>query len=113
MLAKQAAGFAWDAYFRALGLEGVETLVVRQPAFFRELGRMAQGVPLSEWKTYLRWHLLRATAAYLSSPFEREAFAFNGTTLEGIPRCRPLATIATWLCPLPSSTIRPRRRLRS
>ena len=85
MLAKGAGGFAWDAYFRGLELEGIENLVVRQPAFFRELGRMAQGVPLSEWKTYLRWHLLRATAGYLSSPFEREAFAFNGTTLEGIP----------------------------
>ena len=83
VLAKEASGFAWDAYFRALGRDGAESLLVRQPAFFRELGRMAQGVPLSEWKTYLRWHLLRAAAPYLSSSFEREAFAFNGTTLEG------------------------------
>lgn len=89
MLAKQASGFAWDAYFRALGLDDAENLVVRQPAFFRELGRMAQGVPLSEWKTYLRWHLLRAAAGYLSSPFEREGFAFNGTTLEGTQALPP------------------------
>ena len=89
MLARQAGGFAWDAYFRALGLNGVENVVVRQPAFFRELGRMVQDVPLSEWKTYLRWHVLRATAGYLSSPVEREAFAFNGTTLEGIPTLPP------------------------
>ena len=89
MLAKHASGFAWDAYFRALGLDDAETLVLRQPAFFRELGRMAQGVSLSEWKTYLRWHLLRATASYLSSPFEREAFAFNGTTLEGTQALPP------------------------
>lgn len=89
MLARQAGGFSWDAYFRALGLDGVDNLVVRQPAFFRELGRMAQGVPLAEWRTYLRWHALRATAGYLSSAFEREAFAFNGTTLEGIPALPP------------------------
>jgi predicted metalloendopeptidase len=89
MLAKHAPGFAWDAYFRALGLEGNEPLLVRQPAFFKEVGRMAQGVPLPEWKTYLRWHLLRATAGYLSSPFERETFAFNGTTLEGTPALPP------------------------
>jgi putative endopeptidase len=89
MLAKHASGFAWDAYFSALGLEGAENLVVRQPAFFRELGRMTQGVSLAEWKTYLRWHLLRATAGYLSSPFEREAFAFNGTTLEGTQALPP------------------------
>jgi putative endopeptidase len=89
MLATQASGFAWDAYFRALGLDDAETLVLRQPAFFRELGRMAQGVSLSEWKTYLRWHLLRAAAGYLSSPFAREAFAFNGTTLEGTQALPP------------------------
>jgi putative endopeptidase len=50
---------------------------------------MAQGVPLPEWKTYLRWHLLRTTAGYLSFPFEREAFAFNGTTLGGTPALPP------------------------
>ncbi|HSB70993.1 MAG TPA: M13 family metallopeptidase [Candidatus Methylomirabilis sp.] len=83
-LAKHAAGFAWDAYFHALGLDGVKTLLVRQPLFFRDVGRMARGVPPADWRTYLRWHLLRATAGYLSAPFVREAFAFNGTTLEGI-----------------------------
>jgi predicted metalloendopeptidase len=89
MLGKHAPGFAWDAYFRALGQEGHAPLLVRQPAFFKEVGRMAQGVPLPEWRTYLRWHLLRATAGYLSPPFEREAFAFNGTTLEGTPALPP------------------------
>jgi predicted metalloendopeptidase len=89
MLAKRAPGFAWDAYFRALGLEDMGQFVIRQPAFFRELGRLAQGVPLSEWKPYLRWHLLRATAGYLSSPFQREAFAFNGTTLAGTQALPP------------------------
>jgi len=88
-LATQAPGFAWEAYFRALGLDAREPLVVRQPAFLREVGRMAQDVPLAEWKTYLRWHLLRATAGYLSSPFERDAFAFNGTTLEGTQALPP------------------------
>ncbi len=89
VLAKEASGFAWEAYFRALGLDGPESLLVRQPAFFRELGRMAQGVPLPEWKTYLRWHLLHTMAAYLSAPFVNEAFAFNGRTLEGTQALPP------------------------
>ena len=88
-LGMRAPGFAWDAYFRALGLDNLETLVIRQPKFFRELGLMAAGVPLSDWKTYLRWHLLRATARYLNSPFEREAFAFNGTILQGTQELPP------------------------
>jgi predicted metalloendopeptidase len=89
MLARHASGFAWEAYFRALEPGDTDTLVLRQPVFFRELGRMAQGVPLSEWRTYLRWHLLRATAGYLSSPFVDEAFAFYGTTLAGTKALPP------------------------
>jgi putative endopeptidase len=88
-LAKRAPGFEWNAFFRDLALAGVKTLLVRQPKFFRELGRMATAVPLSEWKTYLRWHLLRATASYLSSPFEGEAFDFNGKILEGTQELLP------------------------
>ena len=88
-LATRAAGFAWEEYFRALRLEGPDAVLVRQPAFLRELGRMAQGMALSEWKPYLRWHLVRATAGYLSSPFVREAFAFNGATLEGTKELPP------------------------
>jgi predicted metalloendopeptidase len=88
-LGTRASGFEWDAYFRWLGLDNLETLIIRQPKFFRELGLMAAGVPLSDWKTYLRWHLLRATARYLNSPFEREAFAFNGTILQGTQELPP------------------------
>ncbi len=82
-LAAHAPGFAWDGYFRALPMDPPDAVLVRQPAFLEELGRMARGVAVSEWKTYLRWHLLRATASYLSSAFVQAAFAFNGTILEG------------------------------
>ena len=88
-LARQSSGFEWDAYFRVLGLEAGKSVLVRQPAFFRELGKMARGVPLSEWKPYLRWHLVHATADYLSSPFVRESFAFYGTTLAGAKALPP------------------------
>ena len=88
-LATHATGFAWEAYFRALRLDGPDSVLVRQPAFLRELGRLTQGVALSEWKTYLRWHLLRATAGSLSSPVVREAFAFGGTILEGTKELPP------------------------
>jgi predicted metalloendopeptidase len=88
-LAGRAPGFAWTDYFRAVGLDARQPVLVRQPGFFRELGRMAQGVSLADWRAYLRWHLLRATAPYLSPPIEQEAFAFTGTTLQGIPALPP------------------------
>jgi putative endopeptidase len=88
-LGTRAPGFEWDAYFHALGLDSVKMLVVRQPKFLREMGRMALGVPLSDWRTYLRWHLLRVTAGYLSQPFEQEMFAFGGTILQGAKELPP------------------------
>jgi len=40
-------------------------------------------MPLAEWKTYLRWDVIHASAPYLSSPFVNENFAFYGRDLIG------------------------------
>ena len=40
------------------------------------------------WKTYFRWHLLHASAPYLSKAFVDENFAFYGTALRGTPENR-------------------------
>ena len=81
-LARQAPGFDWAAYGQTLGLPGGAVLV-RQPAFFRAFAAAAREVPLDQWRTYLRWHALKDAASHLSSPFEREHFAFYGTVLNG------------------------------
>jgi len=88
-LAAQAPGLDWNAYFKALGLGPVESLLVRQPKFFQELGRMAQDVPLAQWKTYLRWNLLRSTASNLNAAIEEEDFAFYGKALQGTQAQKP------------------------
>jgi len=82
-LAEAAPGFQWGAYCQTLGL-GPERVLVRQPGFFRELSAMVREIPLPQWKTYLRWRTLSAVASCLGSRFEREHFAFYGTTLNGI-----------------------------
>ncbi|HNX49952.1 MAG TPA: M13 family metallopeptidase, partial [Thermoanaerobaculaceae bacterium] len=85
-LATQAPGFDWAAYLHAAGLPASEpSLLVRQPQFFKELGAMTKDVPIRDWQTYLRWHLIHDTAAYLSAPFVAENFAFYGQTLSGTP----------------------------
>ncbi len=88
-LAKLAPGLDWNAYFKALGLGSVKNLLVRQPSFFQELGRMAQDVPLAQWQTYLRWNLLRSTASDLNAAIEEESFAFYGKTLQGTQIQKP------------------------
>jgi predicted metalloendopeptidase len=78
----ELAPFEWGVYRRTLGLKAT-TVLVRQPAFFRTFSAMVREVPLAQWQTYLRWHALTAAASHLSAPFEREDFAFFGTTLSG------------------------------
>lgn len=69
------------AYLTAAGLEKVPDVIIRQPEFFQALYAMAQERPLSDWKTYLKWHLLRTTAPYLHHAAEEESFAFYGKLL--------------------------------
>jgi putative endopeptidase len=89
-LAAKAAGFDWPAYFSAVGLpSGEQSVVVRQPAFFKELGVMTRSVPMSEWKVYLRWHQIHSAAPFLSKALVDENFAFFGKTLSGTPEQRP------------------------
>ncbi|MCE1229786.1 MAG: M13 family metallopeptidase [Firmicutes bacterium] len=82
-LAKLAPDFAWASYFKAIGLPEQSAVLVRQPAFFEELGRMAKDVSLNQWKTYLRWHLVRSNAGELPDAFGTEGFAFYGQVLSG------------------------------
>jgi predicted metalloendopeptidase len=70
-------------YLAACGLEKVPSIVIAQPEFFKGLDAMLKDRALSEWKTYLRWHVLRSSAPYMQGVVENEWFAFYGTTLRG------------------------------
>lgn len=69
--------FSWPAYFRETGHPGLLSVNVGQPDFFRAFNHALTSLPLSAWKTYLRWQLIDQAAPYLSDPFVNEDFAFN------------------------------------
>ena len=82
-------GVSWQPYFAALGLPDPGGMDVGQPPFFAEVGRMLTSLPLTDWKTYLRWQLTDTEATRLSGPFDQEHFAFYGTTLRGVQQQPP------------------------
>ena len=88
-LAELAPGLDWAAEFDALGAKGVEAVVVRQPSFFTAMARAIDEVPLSTWKTWLEWSVLRNHAPLLSKPFVDESFNFYGKTLTGSQELKP------------------------
>jgi putative endopeptidase len=84
-LQKLGGGFDWPLYFAELGVKDVPPINVRQPQFFQAFGDAATAVTPAQWKTYLRWHLVRGMAPLLTRAFQDEAFAFNGKVLNGVP----------------------------
>ncbi len=82
-------GFSWSQYFRGIGLAKPGDMNIGQPDFVKEVGKMMTEVPLPQWKTYLRWHLINSAADYLSSDFVNEHFDFYGKTLTGQQEMKP------------------------
>jgi putative endopeptidase len=76
-------------FLDASGLSDLRELIIHQPEFFAALDTLLNDRPLEDWKTYLRWHLLRSAAPYLHAAAENESFAFYGTVLSGQPQQEP------------------------
>ncbi len=82
---------AWDDYFKSIGLrdDKMKTLLVNQPKFIKAVDAMFNNLSLDEWKSYLIWHLMLASAPYLSENIAKERFKFAGKVLSGAKRMRP------------------------
>jgi putative endopeptidase len=90
-LARLCPAFDWSGYLRASGVPGAMEVNVRQPGFFTALDSTLQAVPLTDWRTYLRWHVARATSPALSALFVEEDFRFQQVlsgAKEMLPRWR-------------------------
>ena len=74
------------------GLDGpagaFDEVVVRQPSFVTGLAEMFTDDQLEGWKDWLRWQIIRSSAAFLSSDFVEASFDFYGRTLTGTPQLR-------------------------
>ena len=62
---------------------------VQQPAFLKAMDDLLLEAPLLSWKAYLRWHLVRSAAPYLSAAFVQEQFAFEEQYLGGAKEMKP------------------------
>ncbi len=81
--------FAWPKYFEEVSAPPIESLNVSVPEFFKEMETLLKMTSLDDWKTYLRWHLVRAAAPLLPTPFVNEDFNFYRKVLTGAKELRP------------------------
>lgn len=75
--------YDWPAYMQKLGVNQQAPVNVATPEFFKAINQQLTSVPLSDWQTYLRWHLINNAASALSSNFVDEDFNFKGKILQG------------------------------
>jgi putative endopeptidase len=81
--------FNWPAYFTAVGAPTPQSLNVREPNFVKGMDATIEAHPLDQWKTYLKWHLVHASAPLLPTKFVNENFDFYGKQLTGAKELRP------------------------
>jgi endothelin-converting enzyme/putative endopeptidase len=81
--------FPWNAYLKALGAPDVGDVNVTQPDFYRAVDKQIAGADLADLRAYLRLHLARARAPYLSSAFVRANFDFYEAYLQGVKEMSP------------------------
>lgn len=77
-LAERQPHIGWPEVLRGLGAV-TDSIAVRHPAYYDNLNAALISIPLSNWKTYLKAHMLHTYANALSQPFADAVFAFNKT----------------------------------
>src|SRR5947207_7199866 len=79
----------WSDYFKTINLVAPGDINVRQPEFFKAANDLFKATSMEDWKAYLRWHLIDATAPHLSKDFVDENFNFNERVLRGTEQIKP------------------------
>ncbi|MCY7352246.1 MAG: M13 family metallopeptidase [Cytophagaceae bacterium] len=60
-----------------------DSIIVAQPKYYETLNELIQSEPLETWKNKVKFSALSGAANYLSSPFVKASFDYNGKTLSG------------------------------
>ena len=85
----KAPGLDWPEYFRAAGIDHVDSFIVWQPEAFTGESALIASTPLETWKDWLAFHLIEDYAAYMPKALADERFAFFGKELSGTTQQRP------------------------
>lgn len=67
----------WTDLLSRLGINGADSLIVSNPAFFKTADVLLTALPLDDWKTYLKWNVLKDAAPFLSDAFVKQSFTFQ------------------------------------
>ncbi len=75
--------FPWTAFFDAQSVARPAKFSLAMPEFHREVNKMLSDVPVAQWQSYLRFHLVDGASQFLSDDLVTENFDFYSKTLSG------------------------------
>jgi putative endopeptidase len=82
-------GIDWPATFTNIGMPKMDTIIIGQPEFYKELGAIIKTTPLQTLKDYMAYQLVNDMAAYLNKSIVDADFDFYGRILKGAKEQRP------------------------
>ncbi len=74
---KTTPGINWLQMLTQLRVTGEDSILVNNPPFFKSVDSLLKAMPLQDWKVYLQWNVLKASAPHLSAAFVDANFAYN------------------------------------
>jgi len=83
-----ARKYPWKELLSAGGLQDQHEFVVAELDAVQALAGFFTTVPVSTWRSYLKYHYLTNNAAVLPQAFDDEQFDFYGRTLNGVTQKR-------------------------
>ncbi len=88
-LGSLAPSIDWKLILNEMGAGNIDTVIVGQPEFYTALNSAINKFDLTEWKAYLKSHLIDEFAKTLSGKIDDENFRFRGTILSGVKEQKP------------------------
>ncbi|MGB0896581.1 MAG: M13 family metallopeptidase [Flavobacteriaceae bacterium] len=79
----------WKNYFSGIGIKQLDTVIVSQLKYTKELNNVFEANAISDWKAYLKWTTFNRAAGRLSEELEKANWEFYSKTLGGAKEQRP------------------------
>jgi putative endopeptidase len=81
--------FDWSSYLESADISDIEALGILQKDYMQSIDGVIQQTSIDDWKTFLQWGLLNASASRLNSELDEANFNFYSKTLRGVEKQQP------------------------
>ncbi len=87
--------FNWSAFINATGFDMPENMIIMQNDFLAGIDKIIAETSLEDWRTFLQWGVINASAGSLNVEMDNANFDFYSTVLYGVEEQRPMWRRAT------------------